>query len=277
MLPALGSMAAVLLFAGLGGEGALAARSVLAQQAGDASVLHVYLRDGAPSDQVGALRHRLESDGRVRSVRYVSSREALRAAHRRPGLDPLVEQLGANPLPASLEVHVRAAGEVRGLAVEVRGDPALVDDNPTWYDTETYGAMQAFLRWAALVSSAFVLALALVAAAVTASAVRAAILTRWDDVSALWLVGAAGWLIRGPFVVEGTLTGGAAGLAAAALLLCIYAVAHCAGRAALAQVLPGVGWGGALACGAAVLAAGLGLGSLAAVTGLRTLAGLGRR
>lgn len=277
MMPALGSMAALLLFAGLGGVAALAARNVLDQEAGAAAVLHVYLREGASSAQISALHHRLASDSRVRAVRYVSKQEALRAVRDKPGLGSLVQQAGTNPLPASFEVNVRSLADVGSVAGAVGGDPATDQDLPTSYDTNTYRSLQSFLRIVGGVTAAFLLALAVVAATVTANAVRAAIVARWDEVTTMWLVGASAWMLRGPFVVEGTLTGAVAGTVAAALLLSLYAAAQGASGAVFAQVLPGVDWGAALACGMAVVVAGLVLGSLAALAGMRTLAGLGRQ
>jgi cell division transport system permease protein len=276
VMPALGSMTALLLLMGLVGMAALAARSVLDQEAAGAAVLRVYLRDGASRAEVAALRHRLRSDRRVRVVRYVSRQEALHEVRDRPGLGALVGQVGANTLPASLEVGVRGPGNVEGVAEEVRGDPAVESDNPPSFDTDTFRALQSFLFVAALVASAILLGVALVAGTVTANAVRAAVMARWDEVTTMWLVGASGWMVRGPFLVEGTLTGAVAGAMAAGLLLGVYGAAQGAGRAMFTHVLPGVEWGTALACGAAVVLSGPGLGSLAALFGLRALRGLGR-
>ena len=59
--------------------------SVVKTEAGSASVLHVYLADGATPDAVDGLVRRLGSDPRVLSVEYVSSDDALRRARSRPG------------------------------------------------------------------------------------------------------------------------------------------------------------------------------------------------
>jgi cell division transport system permease protein len=277
VMPALGSMAALLLLAGLGAVAALAARNVLDQEASGAAVLHVYLREGAPSARISALHQRLASDGRVRAVRYVSKQDALRAVKDRPGLGSLVQQAGTNPLPASFEVSVRNLQDVGAVADAAARDPATDPDLSTSYDTNTYRTLQSFLRIAGGVTAAFLLALALVAATVTGNAVRAAILARWDEVTTMWLVGASAWMLRGPFMVEGTLTGAVAGAVAAALLLGVYAAAQGASGAMFAQVLPGVDWVAALACAVAVVGAGLVLGGLAALAGMRTLAGVGRQ
>jgi cell division protein FtsX len=78
-------------------------------------------------------------------------------------------------------------------------------------------------------------------------------------------------MVRGPFVLEGALTGSAAGTAGAAILLALFAAAQWASGQALTSLLPGVGWGAAAGCAGAVLATGVALGSMASLVGSRGL------
>jgi cell division protein FtsX len=85
------------------------------------------------------------------------------------------------------------------------------------------------------------------------------------------LVGASGWMVRGPFVFEGALTGGVAGLLAAGLVVGAFAALQEASASTFSQLLPGVDWRAATTCAGIVLAIGTTLGSFASLLGVRRL------
>jgi cell division transport system permease protein len=81
--------------------------------------------------------------------------------------------------------------------------------------------------------------LALVAIGVTANSIRAAIHARREEVQIMQLVGAPRWMVRGPFMVEGALTGGVAGFLAALVVL-IAAVVGTQAGGPFTQMVPGL-------------------------------------
>lgn len=269
--PALGSMSVMLLFAGTAGILGLAAENVVQDEANQASIMHLYLKQGATEAQVRELRTRLAEDPRVASATYVSAAEALRQARQRPGMSQLIDAAGGNPFPAEFDVHVRRLSDVNAVVVSVEHDPALDPSKPSSYDPTTYARLQTFLRDAGLVVLGLVLVLALIAAAVTANAIRAAILARSADVTIMRLVGAGRWMVRGPFVFEGAITGAVAGGVSATSLLGLFAASRQLSAQAFTAILPGVGWETAAICGAALVGAGVCLGSAASLVGLRGL------
>jgi cell division transport system permease protein len=269
--PAIGSMSLLLLIAGMAGLVALAANNILDEQTRQASFVHLYLRQDAPANDVDALRAELLSDHRIAGVAYISSAEAERQARQRPGLSGLIDASGSNPFPANLEVHVRYLADVSGVVSSVRKHPALDQANPSSYDPATYHQLQTGLRDAGFVVIGFLALLGLVSAVVTANAIRAAILARWDDLTIMRLVGASRWMVRGPFVFEGALTGAVAGLVAGVVLVGLFAGSQRISFQAFVSLLPGVGWYAALACAAALLVAGAFLGSASSLFSVRRL------
>lgn len=269
--PALGTMSLLLVVAGLSGLGGLALRNVVQSEARNASVVHVYLREGVSDDQVTSLRARSLADPRVSSVRYVSKDEALQTARSRPGLPGLVQDAAGNPFPASLEVQIRDLRDAGRVAAGVNDDPAVDPTFPTSYDADTYRNLQTFITVAGFAVLALLLLLGFVATVVTINAIRAGILMRRDDITTMRLVGASGWMVRGPFVFEGALTGGLAGLFAAAVVVLVFAGAQVGSTRTLSQLLPGLDWRAAGACAVSVLTAGAALGSLASLLGVRGL------
>jgi cell division protein FtsX len=137
--------------------------------------------------------------------------------------------------------------------------------------TGTYRTLQTFIAIAGGLALGVLLVLAGVSAAVTANAIRAAILARWDDLTVMRLVGASGWVLHGPFVFEGALTGAVSGVLGAGVLLALFAAAQRASVQSFTAFLPGVGWDAALAAGVSLLLAGASLGSAASLVGLRGL------
>lgn len=267
--PAMGTLYVVLLLAGAGTLVGLAARHVAAAELQEASVVRVYLRQDAAAEEVDRLRRRLESDSRVTGVRLVPADEALERALQRPGLARLAEAAGSNPFPARLEVRVAGLPQVAGVVAALTGDPAVDPALPTSYDPGTYADLQRLVGTAGAAGAGLLAALALVSAAVTANAVRAAVLARQEELGTMRLLGAGRLVLSGPFVVEGALAGAAAGVLAAAILLALFAGAEQVSARTFTALLPGVGWAAAMLTGAGLPAAGIALGTLGALGGLR--------
>ena len=83
------------------------------------------------------------------------------------------------------------------------------------------------------------------------------------------LLGARGWMMRGPFVVEGLMIGALAGALAAALVAGAWLAATRFEAATYAELLPGVDATAVQYILAAVITAGLVLGALTAMFGFR--------
>jgi cell division transport system permease protein len=267
--PALGSMALLLLLAGLAGVTGYGLSNLAAQQAADAAVLHVYLRDDAALADVSALQSNLEADRRVASVGYTSKSQALAQASHRPGLSELAGASGANPFPASLDLKVRAVGDVGALAGSVKSNPAVDPVLSTSYDPGAYGRLESVLRWLAVGGGIFLVLLGLVAVMVTVNSIRAAIHARREELRIMQLVGAPRWMVRGPFVLEGAMTGAAAGVLAAVVVLGVALAMVVLGASHFSQWLPGVGVPASFAAAGLVLLSGLVLGSGSSVIGVR--------
>ena len=267
--PGLGSMAMLLVLIGVLAMVGLAVANVAAYEASQASVVRVYIASGASSDDVSALKARLVSDPRVASVTYMSAEQALQEANSRPGLESLGSLSSSNPFPASFDVTVRSVTKVAAVAASVVGDPAVDATYPTSYDPDTYSRLRHLAIVIGAVGAGLLLVFAVVAYAVSANSVRAVAAARKDEVMVTRLLGARGWMLRGPFVMEGLMTGALAGALAGAVAGGAWLLASRFGAATYAQVLPGVGLTSMRYVVAAVIVAGILLGALTATLGFR--------
>jgi ABC-type ATPase involved in cell division/cell division protein FtsX len=267
--PALGTIALLLLLCGTIAMVGLAIQHAAVQQAGEASLVRVYLAPDATPDAVATLKTRLAADPRVASFTTVSPEQALAEASSRPGLDNLASLSSTNPFPASLDVKVRDVTKVGAVAASVKDDPAVDPSYPTSYDPDTYSRLRRVALIVGGVATGLMLLFGVVAYAVIANSMRGIATARRQEVRLIRLLGARGWMLRGPFVVEGLMTGALAGALAAALVAGAYLLAVRFESATYAQVLPGVGATQVQYVLAAVIAAGLLLGSLTAMLGFR--------
>ena len=267
--PALGSMALVLVLAGMLAMVGIAVANVAAYEASQASIVRVYLAPDATSDAVTALNTRLAADPRVSSVTFVSAEQALKEAQSRPGLDSLGSLSSSNPFPASFDVTVRSVNDVAGVAASVAGDPAVDPSYPTSYDPDMYSRLRRIALVIGAVGAALLLIFAVVAYAVSANSVRGVAAARKDEVTITRLLGARAWMLRGPFVVEGVMTGALAGALAGAIAGGAWLLALRFAAATYAQVLPGVGLTSMRYVVAGLIVAGLLLGALTSTLGFR--------
>ena len=207
-------MTLLLLISGLVGVSGFALYNLEQVEAVQASLLHVYLRDDAPSSDVITLMLRLQSDPRVASVAYTSKVDALGRAQQMPGLPQLADSTDSNPFPASLDVQLKKIDDVAAIDAYVRNLPVVDPVYPTSYDRGAYQRIQNVLFGVGAAGIAFLLMLGFVAVTVTVNSIKAAIHARRDEIRIMQLVGAPRWMVRSPFVVEGAITGVIAGLVA---------------------------------------------------------------
>ena len=267
--PALVSMSVLLIMSGLVGLTAFTLHNLEEIEASQASLLHVYLRDDADGSGVAALKVRIESDPRVQGVVYISKDDALARARTVPGLPQLADATESNPFPASLDVQVRSIDDMAAIDAMVRHESVVDPAYPTSYDRGAYQRIQAVLLGVAIAGFAFIGMLGFVAVAVTMNSIKAAIHSRRDEISIMQLVGASRWMVRGPFVVEGAITGAVAGAVGALVTFGAAMAAVTSGSGALMQFAPGLSATVAAVAAGIVLAAGAGLGSGSSLLSLR--------
>ena len=267
--PVIGTIALLLMLCGTLALVGIAVEQAVADQAGQASLVRVYLARDATPEAVAALKARLTADSRVASVTALTPEQALAEASKRPGLDNLSSLSSTNPFPASLDVRVRLVTKVAAVADSVKGDPAVDASYPTSYDADTYSRLRHFAVVAGSIAAGIVLLLVIVAYAVIANSMRGIAASRRQEVAVTRLLGARGWMLRGPFVVEGLTTGALAGALAAAVVAGAYLLAMRFESAIYTQVLPGVGATEVQYVLAAVITAGLVLGTATALLGFR--------
>lgn len=200
----------------------------LLTQWASAAEFSVYLRDDATSEQRGTIEGLLDRSGVVTGHQYVSKADAIARFRREfPDLASLAEGFADNPFPASLEVQVRADAEQDGradaLIKRIGPMPGVADLR---YDRQWLATFSGAVRTVRGVGLTLAALMALAAGATVAAVVRLGLASRQDEIEIMQLVGAPIAYIRGPFVAEGILQGGAGAVAALVVLWLEYLLAR---------------------------------------------------
>lgn len=200
--------------------------------------MSVYLRDDVSDEQRAAIETTVAGSNLVERREFVSKVEAARRFRRDfPDLAGGADGVAVNPLPASFELRLRAAGiaspDLERLAQTMTQMPGVVDVRYDRQWLERLARLVTVLRW---IGIALASALAVAAALTVTAVVRLGMFGRRDEVEIMALVGAPFSAIRGPFVIEGILQGGIGAAVALAVLRGVYELL----RLRLVTDLPGL-------------------------------------
>ena len=182
--------------------------------------LVIYLQPETPEPAVRQLAAEAGRGPGVASVEVVSAAAARRRFQEAfPSLSDLVEGLGDEPLPASLEISLadpaQRPPELRAWldAWRRRPEVSMVDDDREWL-----GQLETVVAVLRAVGLALGVGLLVAAVFTIGSVIRLTAYLHSDEISVLRLVGATEFYIRGPFYAEGFLQGLLGGLLASGIL-----------------------------------------------------------
>lgn len=206
--------------------------------------LSVFLKDDVTQDQLRTIDDLIAGSGLAAERQYVSKSQAIaRFKQDFPDLAGAAGRLESNPFPASFEVRLKpevrdAGGAVDNLSTTLGGLRGVADVR---YDRRWLARLNSVVRLLRSLGLGLILVLALASALTVASVVRLAATAREDEIEIMTLVGAPLTYVRGPFIMEGLLQGGAGAVVAMIVLWLLFAAANARYGAAAAQA---VGLGG---------------------------------
>jgi cell division transport system permease protein len=182
-------------------------------------VVKVYFNHGVADNgkEVSAVRAKLAANPLVKSVTPVTAEEGLAQMRKK---NPELFQgstLPYNPLGPALTVQPKRGEDTVKIADTLQPRPPGVHD-------VNYGKKTAhkLLTAAKVIDIFFVLAVIVLLVSSTlliGNTIRLAIFSRRREIEVMKLVGATNWFIRGPFMLEGLITGLVGSLAAILLLV----------------------------------------------------------
>jgi len=208
--------------------------------------VNVYFVTEADERDIIAIQDRLETLPEVASVAYTSREERLEEFRTRYENDQLtlqaLDELGNNPLGASLSIKAKDPSQYAGIVEFLSDDPSISPEGGPIIDSINYFQNKAVIdRLTSAINAtekaglAIVILFALASTIIALATVRLAIYTSRDEIAVMRLVGANNAYIRGPFIVAGVISG----LVAAVIALVLFYPATWYAGNALANWLGG--------------------------------------
>ena len=195
--------------------------------------INVYFVVDAEQPAIDALKTSLQALPDVAEVTLTSREEALAQFSDRHKNDETImqglEELGDNPLGASLSIRAKETSQYEGIAQfltdkQNQEDPQkpLIDEVNFIKNKQAIDKLTNIIH--AVERSTFIAMIVLVSASIliTFNTIRLAIYTTREEISVMRLVGASNSFIRGPFMLQGVMYGVIAGILA---LLVLYPIA----------------------------------------------------
>jgi cell division transport system permease protein len=186
------------------------------------SEISINVADGTPLQSVYDFQQQLSADPRVTNVRFITKSEALAQFKLDPNNLVFAQQVDGNPLDAKLQVRVAKLTDVAAIDQVARGWSGVDPADPTNYQGEFINRMLQLSTWLGFAGVGLLAILVVVSIVIVMNTIRTAVYHRRKEIEVMKLVGATEWFVRGPFVIEGVMTG----LIAASLALALLVIAY---------------------------------------------------
>lgn len=178
----------------------------------------VYFTPSASLDQIQTIQNSLTALPEVAAVKYVSREDALAEFRERHKSDQLtlqaLDELGENPLGASLEISAKQTSQYESIAKYLQDQAASQTGSSTFIDKVNFfqnktaiDKLTNIIQTSQRLGIAITIILAISSVMIAFNTIRLAIYTARDEIGVMNLVGAGHWYVRGPFMVAGVLYG----------------------------------------------------------------------
>lgn len=192
--------------------------------------INIYIDTKASESAIKDLKKQLETLPEVKTVVYISREQVLenfRARHENDHrIIQALDEIGSNPLPATLSVKAREPSQYEGIANFLSNKSELSTGNTlsivskvNYEDNkdsiESLSKLIVGVKKLGSIITAIMIGISIL---ITFNTIRLAIFIARDEIGVMRLVGGSNEYVRGPFVVEGILYG----LVAAILTLVLF-------------------------------------------------------
>jgi cell division transport system permease protein len=181
--------------------------------------VNVYFYPNAGETQILDIKTALEQLPQVASVQYISRDDALKAFQDRHQNDYLtlqaLDELGTNPLGASLNIQAKDSGQYESIAQFLTGDDettasinkSIVEKVNYYQNKEIINRLNALSHTVQRIGIILTVVFVGLSLIVTLNTIRMAIYGAREEINVMRLVGAENKYIQGPFMIEGIVSG----------------------------------------------------------------------
>lgn len=190
----------------------------------------VYFTEEATESEIATIQQSLEALPEVSEVEYISRDKALADFRERHKDDAVMmaalDEVGGNPLRASLNVRARELSQYETVSRFLEGDNAilapggisLIEKVNYRQNKLVIDRMGAIIDYSHKLGFALIMLLACMSVLVTFNTISLALYSAREEISVMKLVGAGNNFVRGPFMTQGAMYGVISALIALALM-----------------------------------------------------------
>ncbi len=171
-----------------------------------------YVSDDASDSDIQKMETYIEGITGVSSVSFTTKEEALENFREMSSNADIVDELGGNPLPASINIELSDPQLVTQVASEIEESDLFAkiadEENPAdslKYGQRTVERLFSVINYVRYIGIALIVLLVFIALVFINNTIRLAIMARRKEIAIMRLVGASNGFIRGPFLMEGAL------------------------------------------------------------------------
>ena len=191
-----------------------------------------YVSDDAKESDIAAAQDYIRGLDGVASVSFTTKEQALEKFREMSSNAAIVDELGGNPLPASIDIELSDPQKVEEEAQQIESSDQFKkvadEDNPSdslKYGQRTVERLFSVTNYIRYIGLALIVLLVFIALVFINNTIRLAIMARRKEIAIMRLVGASNGFIRGPFLMEGALH---AIIGAALAIVCIELIRNLA-------------------------------------------------
>jgi len=172
--------------------------------------ISVYFKESVSEEDILNVKEKLFQIPEVKNVEYISQKEAIqRLVERHPELIESVQETEAMLKIASLNVKVFEASQYQAVVnfLESSNFKDLIDEIDYYKRKPVIERIFSLTSLASKTGISLSIVLVIIAILVTFNTIRLAILNSSEEIKIQRLVGASNWFVRGPFLVQGVISG----------------------------------------------------------------------
>lgn len=173
----------------------------------------VYFKFEAAEEEILEVKEEIAKIPEVKEVEYVSQQEALEFFIQKHQDNPVLleslQEVGINPFLASLNIKAFEASQYQAVAsfFENSGFNNLIEKIDYYQRKPVIDRLFSLTSNINRIGLILALILAVIASLITFNTVRLAIYHCREEIKIQRLVGASNWFIRGPFLIQGVISG----------------------------------------------------------------------
>ena len=165
-----------------------------------------FFRQDVKSSDIDNLKNELNATNKIAEIKFVSKEDALEIYREQNKNDPLLlELVTADILPASLEISTIKIEDLSDINNKLKDSPLVSE---VVFQKDVVSVLTSWTNALRTIGLGLIVVLSLVSIFIMVIIIGVKISQKKQDIEIMRLIGAGGWYIRWPFMLEGIFYGG---------------------------------------------------------------------